>query len=155
MASSSKVLNSSIGISLHPVAFLTGVLPKVQNVWLWVTDHTIIIIWFIKIFSVQLCVFFLSLLDLLSINQVFMFLSFIVPIFGQNVLLIPLVFLKRYLVFLLLLFSCNFIHCSLKKAFLSLSMLFFGKLCLVEYTFSFLPCFSLLFFLQLFEGLLR
>ena len=154
MASSSRVLNSSVGIPLHPVALLTAVLPKVQNVWLWVTDHTIIIIWLIKILFVQLCVF-LSLLDLFSINQVFMFLSFIVSIFGQNVLLIPLVFLQRYLVFLLPLFSCSFIYCSLKKAFLSFSVLFFGNLCLVEYMFSFLPCFFLLFFLQLFESLLR
>ena len=47
------------------------------------------------------------------------FMSFIVPIFGQNVPLISPIFLKRSLVFLLLLFSSSFIHCSLKKAFLS------------------------------------
>ena len=42
------------------------------------------------------------------------FVSFIVPIFGQNVPLISPVFLKRSLVFSLLLFSSSFIHCSLK-----------------------------------------
>ena len=46
--------------------------------------------------------------------------SFIVPIFGQNIPLIFPVFLKRSLVFPLLLFPSSFIHCSLKKAFLSL-----------------------------------
>ena len=45
--------------------------------------------------------------------------SFIVPIFGQNVLSISPIFLKRSLVFPLLWFSSSFIHCSLKKAFLS------------------------------------
>ena len=47
-------------------------------------------------------------------------LSFIVLIFGQNVPLISPVFLKRYLVFPHWLFSSSFMHCSLKKAFLSL-----------------------------------
>ena len=46
--------------------------------------------------------------------------SFIVPIFGQNVLLILPIFLKRSLVFPLLFFSSSFIHCSLIKVFLSL-----------------------------------
>ena len=48
------------------------------------------------------------------------FLSFIVPIFGQNILLIFPVFLKISLIFPLLLFSSSFMLCSLKKAFLSL-----------------------------------
>ena len=39
---------------------------------------------------------------------------------GQNVPLISSIFLKRSLVFPLLLFSSSFIHCSLKKAFLYL-----------------------------------
>ena len=49
-----------------------------------------------------------------------LFLSFILPIFGQNVPLIPTIFLSRSEVFHLLLFSSSFMHCSLKKAFLSL-----------------------------------
>ena len=48
------------------------------------------------------------------------FLSFIVAIFGQNVPLIFPIFLKRSLVFPLLLFSSTFMHRSLKKAFLFL-----------------------------------
>ena len=48
------------------------------------------------------------------------FLSFTVLVFGQNIPLIFPVFLKRPLVFPLLLFSSIFKHYSLKKAFLSL-----------------------------------
>ena len=48
------------------------------------------------------------------------FMCFIVPIFGQSVPLIFPMFLKRALVFPLLLFSSSFTHYSLKKAFLSL-----------------------------------
>ena len=49
-----------------------------------------------------------------------MFLSLIVPIFGQNVPLVFPIFLKRSLDFPLVLFSSIFMHCSLKKAFVSL-----------------------------------
>ena len=48
------------------------------------------------------------------------FLSFIVPILAWNVLLVSLIFLKRSLVFPIPLFSSICLHCSLKKAFLSL-----------------------------------
>ena len=53
--------------------------------------------------------------------------SFIVPIFEHNVPLISPVFLKSSLVFPLLLFSSNFIQCSLKKAFLSLSTILWNS----------------------------
>ena len=48
------------------------------------------------------------------------FLSFIVPIFAWNVPLVFLIFLKRSLVFPILLFSSISLHWSLRKAFLSL-----------------------------------
>ena len=48
------------------------------------------------------------------------FLSFIVPIFAWNVPLVSLIFLQRSLAFPILLFSSISLHCSLKKAFLSL-----------------------------------
>ena len=48
------------------------------------------------------------------------FLSFIVPIFPWNVPLISLIFLKRSLVFPILLFSSISLHWSLRKVFLSL-----------------------------------
>ena len=48
------------------------------------------------------------------------FLSFIVPIFSWNVPLVSLIFLKRSLVFLILLFSSISLHWSQSKAFLAL-----------------------------------
>ena len=48
------------------------------------------------------------------------FLSFIEPIFAWNVPLVSLIFLKRSLVFPILLCSSISLHWSLKKAFLSL-----------------------------------
>ena len=74
MASSFLVLNCSTEIPSHPLALLTAVLLKahqtvtLQNVWLWVADHTIVAIWFIKIFFIQFsCVSFPSFLDLFSV----------------------------------------------------------------------------------------
>ena len=66
-----------------------------------------------------MCSFHLVLISSLSTRSLPL-LSFIVLIFGQNIPLIFLIFLKRSLVFSLLLFSSIFMHCSLKKAFLSL-----------------------------------
>ena len=48
------------------------------------------------------------------------FLSFIKPIFAWNVPLVSLIFLKRSLLFPILLFSFISLHWSLRKAFLSL-----------------------------------
>ena len=48
------------------------------------------------------------------------FLSFVEPIFAWNIPLVSLIFLKRSLVFHILLFSSISLHWSLKKAFLSL-----------------------------------
>ena len=76
------------------------------------------------------------------------FLSFTVPVFGQNIPLIFPVFLKRSLVFPLLLFSSIFKHYSLKKAFLSLLAILWNSAFSWMYI-SFSPCCSL-FFLQLF-----
>ena len=60
------------------------------------------------------------------------FLSFIEPIFAWNVPLVSLIFLKRSLVFPILLFSSISLHWSLRKAFLffviSYSLLVFGTL---------------------------
>ena len=52
-----------------------------------------------------------------------LFPSFIVPIFAWNVPLVSLIFLKRSLVFSVLLFFFLFLHWSLRKAFLSLLFL--------------------------------
>jgi len=71
------------------------------------------------------------------------------PITSWNVPSISLIFLKRSLVFPILLFSSISLHWSLRKASY-LSLLFFGKLHSDAYSFPFLLCFSLVFFPQLF-----
>ena len=119
------------------------------------SDLTIVIIWVVKIFFVQFfCVFLPPLLNnLISVRSI-LFLSFIVPIFAWNVPLVTLIFLKRPLVFPILLFSFISLHWSLRKAFLSL-FLFFETLHTNGYLFPFLLCLLLLFFSQLFVSFLR
>ena len=79
------------------------------------------------------------------------FLSFIETIFGLNVPLVSLIFLKRSLVFLILLFSFFFFFNIDHWERLSyLSLLFFGTLNSYGYIFSFLLCLLLLFFSQIF-----
>ena len=89
--------------------------------------------------------FLISSASLRSIS----FLSFIEPIFAWNIPLVSLIFLKRSLVFPILLFSSISLHWLLRKAFY-LFLLFFGTLHSDAYIFPFLLCFSLLFFSQLF-----
>ena len=67
--------------------------------------------------SVYSCYYFL--ISSASIRSL-LFLSFIMPILAWNVPLIFPTFLKRSLVFPILLLSSNSLHCSFKKAFLSL-----------------------------------
>ena len=71
------------------------------------------------------------------------FLSFIEPTFAWNVPLVSLIFLKRSLIFPILLFSSTSLHWSLRKAFY-LSLLFFGTLHSHGYIFPFpiIFCFS-------------
>ena len=76
------------------------------------------------------------------------FLSIIEPIFAWNVPLVSLIFLKRSLVFPILLFSSISLHWSLRKA-LSLLAILWNSAFRCFYL-SFLLCFSLLFFSQLF-----
>ena len=70
-----------------------------------------------------------------------LFLSFIMPISGQNVPLVSPVFLKRPLVSPLLLFSSVFVHCSLKKPFLSLIAVLWNS----AFSWVYLSLFPLLF----------
>jgi len=82
-------------------------------------------------------------------NESIRFLPFIVPIFPWNVPLVCLIFLKRSLVFPILLFS--FILCTDQWERLSyLSLVFFGTLHSNGYIFPFLLCLQRLFFSQLF-----
>ena len=72
-------------------------------------------------------------------------LSFIVPIFAWNVPLVSLIFLKRSLVFPILLFSSISLHCSLRKAFFSLLAILWNSTFRCLYlSFSPLPLASLL-----------
>ena len=77
-------------------------------------------------------------------------LTVLVPILAWNVHLISPVFLKRSLVFPILLFSSISLHCSFKKAFSSLSLLLPGTLHSVRFISRFLPCLLFFFFPQLF-----
>ena len=77
------------------------------------------------------------------------FLSFIVSVFARNIPLVSLIFLTRSLVFPILLFSPISLHCSLRKAFLSLLAILWNSHsdgCI----FPFLLCLLLLFLPQLF-----
>ena len=74
------------------------------------------------------------------------FLSIIVPIFAQNFPLLYLIFLKRSLVFPILLFSSISLHWSLRKAFLPLlAILWNTAFRWVYFSFSPLSFTSLLF----------
>ena len=125
MVSAFRVLDGSTGIPSHPLALLTAVLPRptwlqLQNValggWPCYCSNLVHLDLFCAVLP---CILSISSWSLQSTRSL-PFISFIMPMFGQNVPLISLVFLKRSLVFLLLLFSSGFIPCSLKKAFFSL-----------------------------------
>ena len=75
----------------------------------------------------------------------FLFLSFIMPIFAWNVLLVSPVFLTRSLVFPILLFSSVSLHCSLKKALSLLPILWNSAFSWVYLSLSPLPFASLLY----------
>ena len=77
------------------------------------------------------------------------FLSFIQPIFAWNVPLVSLIFLKRLLVFPILLFSSISLHWSLRKALLSLLAILWNSTFKWVYL-SFSPLLFVLFFSELF-----
>ena len=109
MASSFKVLNSSTGIPSHPLALLTAVLPKAHLTLLsrtsgsgWLTTPSLLSgSWKSFLYS-SVYSFHLLLISSLSTRSL-PFLSYIMPTFGRNVPLISPIFLKRSLVFPLLL----------------------------------------------------
>ena len=111
------------------------------------SDHTIVIIWVLKILyssSVYSChLFLISSASVRSIP----FLSFIVPIFAWNVPLLSLIFLKRSLLFPIV--FLYFFALITEEGFL-ISPCYSLKLCIVRCVFPFLLCLSLLFFSQLF-----
>ena len=98
---------------------------------------------FLYSYSVYSCHLFL--ISFVSVRSV-PFLSFIEPIFAWNIPLVYLIFLKRSLVFPILLFSFISLHWPLRKVFLSLlAILWKSAFRWVYLSFSPLPLASLLF----------
>ena len=124
-ASSFRIWNSSAGIPLPPLALFVVMLPKAHLTYQSrMSDSKWMIIpsWsgslrsflFSSVYSCHL--FLISSVSVRSLP----FLFFIEPIFTWNVPLVSPIFLKRSLVFHILLFSSVSLHCSFKKAFSSL-----------------------------------
>ena len=146
-ASSFRIWNRSTGIPSPPLALFIVMLSKAyltshsrMSGSRWMTTPS----WlpgswrsFWYSYSVYSChLFLISSASVRSIP----FLSFIEPIFAWNVSLVSLIFLRRSLVFPILLFSSISLHWLLRKAFL-LSWLFFGTLHSNGNIFPFLLCF--------------
>ena len=124
MASSSRVFHSSPGIPSHPLALFTAVLPKTYLIsysrmsgsgWLTTPFQSSTSSGYF-LYSSSVYSFHPFLISLATTKSL-PFISFIVLICGQNALLMFPIFLKRFLLFLLSLFSSIIKHCSLKKAF--------------------------------------
>ena len=131
-ASSFRIWNSSTGILSPQLALFVVMLSKAHLTshskmsgcrWVitpsWLSGSWRYFLWrsFLYSFSVYYChLFLISSSSVRSIP----FLSFIVPIFAWNFLLVSLIFLKRSPVFPILLFSSISLHWSLRKSFLSL-----------------------------------
>ena len=126
-ASSFRIWNSSIGIPSHPLALFIVMFPKAHSTlhsrmsgsrWVitpsWLSGSCRCFLYSSSVYSCHL--FLISSASVKSIP----FVLFIVPIFAWNVPLVSLIFLKRSLVFAILLVSSISSHWSLKKAFLFL-----------------------------------
>ena len=154
-AASFKIWNSSTGISSPPLVLFVVMLPKAHLIsysrmsgCMWViTPSWLSGSWRSFLYSsVYFChLFLISSASVRSIP----FLSFILPTFAWNIPLVSLIFLKRSLVFPILLFSSICLHWSLRKAFLSLLAILQNSAFKWVYL-SFSPLPALLFFSQLF-----
>ena len=133
IALSFKIWNISAGVPSPPLALLVVMLPKAHltlhfrmsgSRWMttpsWLSHEDLF--WY----SSSVYSFLLFLISSTFIRPI-PFLSFIVPIFIWNVPLVSLIFLKRSLVFLILLFFSISLHCHLRRLSY-LSLLFFGTL---------------------------
>ena len=103
-ASSFRICNSSTGSPSPPLGLFILMLPKAyltshsrMSGSRWVITHTTVVIWVMKIFFVQFCVFLPPLLSIFCSLRPIQFLSCIMPIFVWNVPLVSLIFLKRSL----------------------------------------------------------
>ena len=155
-ASSFRIWNSSTGIPSPPLALFIVMLPKDH-----LTSHSrmsgsrwvITPLWLSGSWRSFLCSSFVYSYHLVerfsaSVRSI-QLVSFILPIFGWNIPLVSLIFLKRSLVFSILLFSAISLYWSLKKAFFF--FFFFLSHCYslelfiqmgVSFLFSFAFCFS-------------
>ena len=132
---------------MFPNAHLTSHSRMSGSRWVWViTPLWLSGSWRSFLYSSSVYSYYLFLISSASVRPL-PILSF-EPTIAWNGSLVSLIFLKRSLVFPILLFSSISLHWLLRKAFLSL--LFFGTLHSNGYIFPFLFCFSLLFFSQLF-----
>ena len=149
VASSFRILNSSTGIPLPPLALLTAILPKDHLTSHsrtsgsgWMTTPSRLSGSFKILFrTVLLCILFISSWSLVLLLDLLMVLTFE----WHAPLIVPMI-LKRSLVLPFLLFSSISLHCSLTKAFLFLLAIFCNPAFRWVYL-PFLPCFLLLFFL--------
>ena len=144
-ASSFRIWNSLGGIPSPPLALFVVMLPKAndfthQNVCLYVSDHISMVIWVTKTFF---CIILQGILatSLLLLLALCHFYPFFIPIFAWNVPLVSPVFLMRSLVFPFILISSTFLHCWLKKAYLSLLAILWNSAFSWVYL-SLLPCLS-------------
>ena len=152
-ASSFRIWNSSTGIPSPPAALFVVMLLKAHLTWhsrmsgsRWViTPSWLYGSWGSFLYSSSVYSCHLFLISSASVRSI-PFLSFIVPIFAWNAPLVSLIFLKRSLVFPILLFSSISLHQSLRKAFLSLlAILWISAFRWLYLFFSPLPFASLLF----------
>ena len=121
-ASSVRLWNSSTGVPSPPLALFIVMLPKAHltshsrmsgSRWVitpsWVSGSWRSFLYSYSVYSYQL-----SLISSASVKSI-PFLYFIEPIFAWNVLLVSLIFLKRSLVFPILLFFSISLHWSLRE----------------------------------------
>ena len=146
-ASSFRIWNSSSGIPSPLLALFIVMLHSpgclVLGKWSHHSDYLGHEDFFVYSFSVYS--WYLFLMSSASVRSI-SFLSFIEPIFAWNVPLVSLVFLKRSLVFPILLFPSISLHWSLRKPFSSLlAILWNSALKWLYLSFSPLPFTSLLF----------
>ena len=125
--SSFTIWYSSTGISSPPVALFIVMLPKAHltlhsrmsgSRWV-ITPSWLFGSWSSFLYSSSVYYCHLFLISSTCVRSI-LFLSFIVPIFVWNIILVSLIFLKRSLVFPILLFSSISLHWLLRKTFLSL-----------------------------------
>ena len=123
-ASSFRIWNSSTGIPSPPLTLFVMMLPKAHlsshsrmsgSRWV-IQHHDYLGHEDLFLYSSSVYSYHLFLISSASVRSI-PFLSFIKPIFAWNVPLLSLIFLKRSLVFPILLFSSISLHWLLKKAF--------------------------------------